>query len=233
MSYNSRKGSLGFSFKKAKNHIPEGDLYSHSLWFHKVGMDHDTEIEKYTPRTHLELPDTRIKGHCHENNLNMYLDTELVKILDKSKIVTVLEIRPIFQKKLVYRVVSYVETIEDLYKKIVSAKYVKVTSITKGKGFSGVISRRGIKLGKRKRARANKERHVGAIGGRTRHVTWRAPQPGNMGNVKRTYKCNVIINTKDIKLKTFRHYGYVKNYYISVKGAIPGNIKTLVKVHVR
>ena len=60
--HSPRKGSLGFSFKRAKSStVPGGQ--EHALWFHKVGMSHTIDRTEYTPFTYLELPDTIIKTY--------------------------------------------------------------------------------------------------------------------------------------------------------------------------
>jgi ribosomal protein L3 len=230
MTYAPRKGSLGFSFRRAKEIIVRGT--ENSIWAHKVGMVH--EGTKYLPRTILELPPTEIK--CYR----IYKDKKVLKevltyeelepyLNNEHSIRTVLEIAPRFRKNKVYRETSFFKSINEIYEKLNNQTIVKIKGTTKGKGFSGVIKRRGIKLGKRKRARANKERHIGCLGSRTGHVTWRAPQAGHLGTEHRTYK-SYIVAKNEVSEKPFEHYGFVKHSTISINGSIVGNPKSLVRI---
>lgn len=111
----------------------------------------------------------------------------------------------------------------------VVSKQVKVQSITKGKGFIGVVKMHGIKLGKRKRARANKERHVGCIAPRTGNTSYTSPHGGKKGPSTRTVLTTVVPYAVNLEAP-YHRYGIIKNPVIVLKGSIPGNIKQIVKI---
>lgn len=105
-------------------------------------------------------------------------------------------------------------------------EYVDVIGITKGKGFSGVVKRHGVKVRGRKDEKHH--RHVGVIGtegvGRVRYTV---PQPGQLGFQrrceynKRIYK--IGNNPEEVNPEGgFTNFGLIKNKYVILKGSIPG-----------
>ena len=94
---------------------------------------------------------------------------------------------------------------------------VTVSSISKGKGFQGVVKRHGFSGGPRTHGQKHSEREPGSIGGglRTR-VPKGMRMAGRMGGVKATTR-----GLKVVKVDA-------ENNLIAVKGAVPGNKKSLV-----
>ena len=110
---------------------------------------------------------------------------------------------------------------------------VDVTSVTKGKGFQGVIKRKGTR--KQPRKSSKKRRHLGT-GGAWHPVRklWREPQSGQLGYHTRTEYNKAIIkignNGSDVTpAGGFLHYGLIKGDYILLSGSIPGPAKRLIR----
>ncbi|MFH1403920.1 MAG: 50S ribosomal protein L3 [Candidatus Altiarchaeota archaeon] len=112
--------------------------------------------------------------------------------------------------------------------------FVDVTSVTKGKGFQGVIKRYGIK---KQRAKATKKtRHMGTGGAWSpSKKLWMEPQPGQVGYHKRTEFNKLILKIgEDGKEVTpaggFLRYGPVSGDYLMVYGSIPGPVKRIIRL---
>jgi len=97
---------------------------------------------------------------------------------------------------------------------------VKVTGITKGKGFQGVVKRWRFKGGKRTHGQSDRERAPGSIGGGTDpgRVFKGKKMPGHMGN-----KVKTVLNLEVVKVGE-------KEDYICLKGGVPGSKNSLIKI---
>ncbi|HII82519.1 MAG TPA: 50S ribosomal protein L3 [Ferroplasma sp.] len=114
--------------------------------------------------------------------------------------------------------------------------FVDVISVTKGKGFQGVVKRFGVKL--LPRSNRKHRRMIGTLG--PWHPDWvrfTVPQAGQMGSHQRTVpnirvlKHGKTDGTDDINVKGgFVGYGEVRSDYILLHGSIPGPSKRLVKL---
>lgn len=107
--------------------------------------------------------------------------------------------------------------ITDIFK---TGDLVRVTGITKGKGFAGVVKRWGFAGGPRTHGQSDRERAPGSIGqGTDPGRVWKGKKmPGHMGN-----------KTKSIKgLKIFK-IDEEKNE-LWIRGLVPGAKKGLVKI---
>ncbi|HHQ44654.1 MAG TPA: 50S ribosomal protein L3 [Candidatus Altiarchaeales archaeon] len=113
-------------------------------------------------------------------------------------------------------------------------QYVDVKSVTKGKGFQGVIKRYGLRRQIRKSAKGR--RHIGSGGSWVpARKLWTEPLPGQMGYHSRTEYNKLILSIgKDGAEITpkggFLHYGPVKNNYVMIHGSIPGPAKRVVRL---
>lgn len=96
---------------------------------------------------------------------------------------------------------------------------IVVSSISKGKGFQGVVKRHGFKGGPRTHGQKHSEREAGSIGGGLRtHVPKGMRMPGRMGSDRITQKnLKVVFVDKE-------------NNIMLVKGAISGRRGTLVEI---
>ena len=96
---------------------------------------------------------------------------------------------------------------------------LQVSSISKGKGFQGVVKRHGFKGGPRSHGQKHSEREAGSIGGGLRtHVPKGMRMPGRMGGDRITQKnLKVIFIDKE-------------NNTMLIKGAIPGRRGSLVEI---
>lgn len=110
-------------------------------------------------------------------------------------------------------------------------EYVDVKSVTKGKGFQGVVKRFGVKI----RTRKNKEkrRHIGTMGPVTpgRVLPGVIPQAGQLGFQNRTeYGKRIMkVGNDGVRVKGgFVNYGLVEKNYLLVEGSVPGPKKRLV-----
>lgn len=97
---------------------------------------------------------------------------------------------------------------------------VQITGISKGKGFAGVVKRHGFSGGPKTHGQGDRWRSPGSIGaGTTPGRVYRGLRmAGRMGNDTITVK-----RLKVVALDTEKHI-------ITVKGLIPGAIKSLVKM---
>lgn len=98
---------------------------------------------------------------------------------------------------------------------------VTITSISKGKGFQGVVKRHGFKGGRRSHGQKHSEREPGSIGGGGRaggRVMAGMRMAGRMGGDRVTVK-----NLKVIKILP-------ETNEIFIGGAIPGRRGTLVEI---
>src|SRR3989344_6347943 len=94
-----------------------------------------------------------------------------------------------------------------------------VSSVSKGKGFQGVVKRHGFSGGPRTHGQKNSEREPGSIGGGLRtHVPKGMRMAGRMGSDRITQK-----NLKVVSIDK-------ENNIILVKGAIAGKRGTLVEI---
>jgi large subunit ribosomal protein L3 len=98
---------------------------------------------------------------------------------------------------------------------------VRVTSISKGRGFQGVVKRHGFAGGSRTHGQKHSEREPGAIGGGARaggRVAKGIRMAGRMGSDRITVR-----NLKVIKIDT-------EGGQIMISGAIPGRRGSLVEI---
>jgi large subunit ribosomal protein L3 len=94
-----------------------------------------------------------------------------------------------------------------------------VSSVSKGKGFQGVVKRHGFHGGPRSHGQKHSEREPGSIGGGLRtHVPKGMRMPGRMGSDR--------ITQKNLKVV----YVDLENNTMLVKGAISGKRGTLVEI---
>lgn len=94
---------------------------------------------------------------------------------------------------------------------------VKVSGVSKGKGFAGVMKRHGFHGMPASHGHKHVKRHAGSIGQRfPQHTLKGMRMPGRMGGVKATTR-----GLKIVKIDS-------ENNLIAVKGAIPGNKRGLI-----
>ncbi len=96
---------------------------------------------------------------------------------------------------------------------------VKVSGVTKGKGFQGVVKRHGFHGMPRSHGHRSVQRHAGSIGQRfPQHTLKGLRMPGRMGNDKLTVRGLkvVVVDTE--------------NNLLAIKGAVPGNKGGLVLI---
>ena len=111
---------------------------------------------------------------------------------------------------------------------------VDVVSITKAKGFQGVIKRWTPKMNTHKNSKHR--RMIANLGPkRPGYVRWTVPQAGQMGFHQRTEHNKRILkigsNGDEITPKGgFLHYGIVRNDYVIMHGTIPGIAKRVVRL---
>ena len=105
----------------------------------------------------------------------------------------------------------------------VDQKSVKVTSTTKGKGFSGGVKRYGFKGGPKTHGQSDRHRAVGSIGaGSSPGRVWPGTKmPGQYGNKTATVK-----GLKVVKVD-------VKENILLLKGAVPGYSGATVRVEIQ
>lgn len=101
----------------------------------------------------------------------------------------------------------------------VAGDVIRVSSVSKGKGFQGVVKRHGFAGGPRTHGQKHSEREPGSIGGGLRtHVPKGMKMAGRMGSDRITQK-----NLKVVFVDT-------ENNMMLVKGAIAGKRGSLVEI---
>jgi len=92
---------------------------------------------------------------------------------------------------------------------------LKVSGISKGKGFAGVVKRHGFRGGPHTHGQSDRERHAGSIGQTTTpgRVYKGKKMAGRMGGAKVTIK-GIVLMDIDVKEKI-----------MIVKGLVPGQVK--------
>ena len=99
---------------------------------------------------------------------------------------------------------------------------IKVSGISKGKGFAGVIKKWNFNRGRATHGQKHQERSVGSVGCRfPQRVIKGKKMPGRMGSERTTLK-----NLKIVKIDK-------ENNLIAVKGAVPGKKGTLLEIRAK
>jgi large subunit ribosomal protein L3 len=117
-------------------------------------------------------------------------------------------------------------------------QFIDVISITKGKGVEGPITRFGVK---RKQHKSRKSvRAVGTLGPISPAVVmYTVARQGQRGFHQRTeYNKRILLmssTNKDNQILInpsggFKHYGFIKDDYVVLRGSVPGVPKRLVKL---
>ncbi len=119
-------------------------------------------------------------------------------------------------------------SVSDIFK---PGQQIDAHSVTKGKGYQGVVKRYGVGLRSHKSEKSRRESVKSSEG--IAKIKFTAPMAGRMGYHLRTEFNKWIIkiadNAKEINPKGgFINYGIVKNNYILIKGSIPGPKKRLI-----
>ncbi len=115
-------------------------------------------------------------------------------------------------------------------------EYIDISSVTKGKGWQGIIKRYGAARLPHKSTQ--KIRHIGTHGDMgLAKVMYTVPQPGQMGYNYRTERNKRILRMggKDAvssinPTSGFKHYGNARNVFMVIDGSIPGPARRLVRV---
>lgn len=117
-----------------------------------------------------------------------------------------------------------------------AGQFLDVISVTKGKGFQGVIKRFGVsKLPHKSRKRV---RAVGTLGPwHPARIMYTVPRPGQMGFHQRTeYNKRLLkIGEKSDDITPeggFPHYGNIRSDFLLIDGSIPGPSRRLVQLRV-
>ncbi|MEM0232768.1 MAG: 50S ribosomal protein L3 [Candidatus Nezhaarchaeales archaeon] len=114
-------------------------------------------------------------------------------------------------------------------------QYVDVISITKGKGFQGVVKRYGVKIMPRWHKHRKGHRRTGTVSPQRPDMMYSVPRPGQLGFHQRTeYNKRILKMGEDgltITVKGgFVGYGVVKGPYIVLLGSVPGPKGRLVRL---
>ncbi len=114
--------------------------------------------------------------------------------------------------------------------------FVDVISITKGKGFQGVIKRFNVKEMPRWHKHRKGHRRIGSVGPTKPAIMFYTPFPGQMGFHQRTEYNKRILKIADVSEDNINpaggwpHYGLVRSTYVLLEGTVPGPPKRLVKM---
>ena len=110
---------------------------------------------------------------------------------------------------------------------------VDVLGVTKGHGFSGVVTRYGVKTGPD--SGEKNRRKAGNLGPFTpRKTRYTVPQAGGFGYHNRTEVNKRIMkisdNPEEINVSGgFKNYGEIKSTFIIIMGSVPGPAKRLIR----
>src|SRR3989344_5300761 len=243
--HHPRRGSLQFwPHARSSKHAPRvrskvdsKDKKVLGFLGYKVGMTHMIQKETnpnshrknmdiFTPVTVIECPPLKIysvRYYAQNEDGDLKLISELFsKKWDKELG------RKIRGSKKDNKVPEHFDAIKvtDVFKE---TQYVDIHSVTKGKGFSGVVKKFGVKPLQHKAEKAR--RKVGTLGSwHPNKVLYSVAQCGKWGYHLRTEynKTTLKIGTNptDINPKGgFVRYGFVKSDYLLVKGSVAGATK--------
>lgn len=107
-----------------------------------------------------------------------------------------------------------------------AGEFADVISVSRGKGFQGVVKRHGVGILPRKSRKTR--RGVAAIGAwHPAYVTYTTPRSGQMGYHRRTERGKRILGVEEDGLKVtpkggFPHYGTIKGPCLVVDGSLAG-----------
>jgi large subunit ribosomal protein L3 len=175
-------------------------------------------------------------NECERVTALAYLDAEPVSIANKR----IMRFEIPVGGKTASEMLAFIESF--LGKELKSSEVFKpgemvdTTSITKGKGWAGVVKR--YKVATQGRKVTNKYRHLGTLGPwHPAKVQFGVPQAGHMGYNYRTERNKLIIKmgspseTEEVNVKGgYLNYGVVKSDYIVLDGSIPGPSKRLIRI---
>lgn len=102
---------------------------------------------------------------------------------------------------------------------------IKITGISKGKGFAGAIKRHGFSRGATSHGGGPVHRSIGSVGGgrgTRQKVSKGKKMPGRMGGQQ--------VSVRNLEIVEILPLENTKNQIILVRGAVPGNKKGLVKL---
>jgi len=117
-------------------------------------------------------------------------------------------------------------------------QFVDVISVTKGKGYQGVVKRFGVKILPRWHKHRKGHRRIGSVGPTKPAIMFTTPMAGQLGFHQRTEYNKLILKIGSAEDESFPvnprggwpHYGLVKSEYVLVEGTVPGPPKRLVKL---
>lgn len=119
-----------------------------------------------------------------------------------------------FAKSLLNKEINF----EDFFDK---NQIIDVRGLTKGKGYSGAVSRFGINLKPHKSEKGI--RRPGTLGPwHPARVTFHVPMSGQLGMFTRVQYNNKLIAIGKNLNDEIKHYGFVKNNYCLIKGSVQG-----------
>lgn len=111
-----------------------------------------------------------------------------------------------------------------------AGQFLDTHSVTKGKGYQGVVKRFGVSLRSHKSEKSNRKAVIGPEG--YGKVQYTAPQAGKMGYHLRTeYNKQImaIVQPEDIQISGgIGRFGQVKNPCLLIKGGVAGAKKRLI-----
>ncbi|KPV65214.1 MAG: 50S ribosomal protein L3 [Candidatus Bathyarchaeota archaeon BA1] len=132
-----------------------------------------------------------------------------------------------YAKSLLGKTVS----VADVFKE---GQFVDVISVTKGKGFQGVVKRWGVRILQDKSRKT--KRGIATLGPwHPARVTYSIPRAGQVGYFQRTeYNKRILkIGTDGGEVSPkggFMRYGPVRGTYILLDGSLPGSVKRLIRL---
>ena len=196
---------------------------------------HAPTFEKELQRK-IPLPKESKKEILHKDRITdvriiVYTQPKLLQLKKKPDIFEIA-----LKKNTIEETIEYAQSLltkeiklSDVFKE---GQFVDTHSVTKGKGFAGPVKRFGVALKNHK-----SEKGVRAVGslGNWMAKTWRVAHAGQLGVFTRTmYNIPIVQIGSDpanINSKAgFKHYGFVKNDYVLLRGSIPGPAKRLIRL---
>ncbi|VVB51913.1 50S ribosomal protein L3 [uncultured archaeon] len=186
-------------------------------------------------------PNTAKKLAALKESADQYTEIHLIVATQPSKIPFARKNPDVMELAIGGDVAAQIAYAEGVLGKEISAKelfkenqHVDVVSVTKGKGFQGVIKRAGTRQQHHKSTK--KRRHIGSGGAwvPSRKV-YTEHQPGQLGFHGRVELNKVVLKlgedgTEITPKGGFLRYGPVQGPYVLLHGSIPGPAKRLVRL---
>jgi len=185
-----------------------------TIYGFKIGQSQAFDKDgRRVPVTVVKIDDTVINKHQVAVGTKKNIKSPILGMVKN------LNLKPLFIRKLESENLEPGKKL-DISEIFKAGDLVKVTGISKGKGFAGVVKRHGFKGGPKTHGQSNRQRHPGSIGQTTTpgRVYKGKRMAGHMGNAQATVTGLTVFAIKP------------EENLLEINGLVPGGKGGLVKI---